>query len=391
MKLALEFSGGKEGEANKSLSPIKIGFVNQEGQAFSFLEMKATAEAMVSFANKHLSGIGGHPVELLKCPLTGAEAQQRCAVQMIEAKVPVVNLGLSTENPVAFTKTLGAKIPLQVALATGPATQGAKNTYTYYSIPAIFYGMAKGAAEVTKGGKKISITGSNSPGGKIPTETILLPILKKLGVPTNAPAYFPASTVTVPEMTSTLQAGGVTSASALISFPAAPSECTAIYNALKQLNPKVPVINSLGCTNSTAFEKAVGHGPEGWHVWGGGPLPQTEEPESKAFKEIMTAGGQEKYIYEGFAPYEAGVMMVILKTANEIGGEGLTAAALSGKFKNVKDPVFMTAPGVACSDTWEKTEPAVCGAGAVQSVYEKGKWTQAGTVSLRKEGTHING
>jgi branched-chain amino acid transport system substrate-binding protein len=392
MKLALQFSGGKEGEADQSLSPIKIGFVNQEGQTFSFLEMKAAAEATVSFANKYLDGIEGHPLELFKCPLTGAEAQQRCAVQMLEAKVPVINFGLSAENPVAFTKTLAGKIPMQVALATGPATYAAPNTYTYYSIPAIFYGMGKAAKELTSESEKLSIAASNNAGGKIPTETIFLPILKELEVPANDPVYFPAATVTTPEMTSTLQAGGVSSAGALVSFPAGTTECADIYNSLKQLNPDIPVINSLGCTNSTAFEEAIGQGPEGWHVWGGGPLPQVEEPEPEAFVEIMKAGGQEKYVYEGWAGQEMGAMMVILKAANELGAEAVTAPALSEKFKEVKDPVFMSAPGINCAEPWEsKSEPAVCGNGAVESVYENGKWNQVQVLSLKTENKHING
>jgi branched-chain amino acid transport system substrate-binding protein len=392
MKLALEFSGGKEGEADSSLSPIKIGFVNQEGQTFSFLEMKAAAEATVSFANKYLDGIEGHPLELFKCPLTGAEAQQRCAVQMLEAKVPVISFGLSAENPVAFTKTLAGKIPMQVALATGPATYASANTYTYYSIPAIFFGMAKAAQGLTSESEKLTIAASNNAGGKIPTETIFLPILKELEVPTNDPVYFPAATVTTPEMTSTLQAGGVSNAGALVSFPAGTTECADIYNSLKQLNPDIPVINSLGCSNSTAFEEAIGHGPEGWHVWGGGPLPQVEEPEPEAFVEIMKSGGQEKYIYEGWAGQEMGAMMVILKAANELGAEAVTANALSEKFKVVKDPVFMSAPGVNCAEPWEKkTEPAVCGTGSVESVYENGKWNQVETLSLKKENKHING
>jgi branched-chain amino acid transport system substrate-binding protein len=392
MKLALEFSGGKEGEADQSLPPIKIGFVNQEGQTFSFLEMKAAAEATVDFANKYLDGIEGHPLELFKCPLTGAEAQQRCAVQMLEAKVPVINFGLSAENPVAFTKTLGGKIPMQVALATGPATYAAENTYTYYSIPAIFFGMAKAAQQLTSESEKLSIAASNNAGGKIPTETIFLPILEELEVPANDPVYFPAATVTTPEMTSTLQSGGVSTAGALVSFPAGTTECADIYNALKQLNPDIPVINSLGCTNSTAFEEAIGQGPEGWHVWGGGPLPQVEEPEAEAFVEIMKATGQEKYIYEGWAGQEMGAMMVILKAANELGAEAVTAPALSEKFKEVKDPVFMSAPGVNCAEPWEaKTEPAVCGNGAVESVFENGKWNQVETLSLKKENKHVNG
>jgi branched-chain amino acid transport system substrate-binding protein len=390
MELGLKFTGGEEGKADPSLEPVTIGYVNQEGQAFSFLEMKAAAEAAVAFSNEHLSGIDGHPIKLLQCALTSAEAQQRCAVQMLNAKVPVVQLGLSSENPAAFTKTLNGKIPLQVGLATGTAEYTAKNTYAYNSVPALFYGMAKNAEEHTSESAKLSIVQSDEPGGRLPLETILLPTLEKLGVPTNKVTYFPPGTVSTPEMVSALTSAGATSAGAINSTLFAPAECIAVYNALKQLAVTAPFIASSGCANSEAFEEAIGGGPENWSVWSYGPIPQAEEAEPEAFKEIMEADGQDEFIYQGFAGQSMGGMMSIIKIANELGAEGLTPDAINAKFKAFKGPAFMWAPGIDCSEPWEKTEPAVCGSAVVGSEYHEGAWQPLGSVSLKEGNYHLN-
>jgi branched-chain amino acid transport system substrate-binding protein len=391
IKLGMEFTGGTEGAADPSLDPITIGYVNQEGQAFSFLEMKAAAEAAVSFANEQLGGIEGHPIKLLTCALTNAEAQQRCAVQMLDAKVPVVNLGLSSENPAAFTKTLNGKVPLQVALATGTAEYTAKNTYAFNSVPALFYGMSKNAQEHTSESEPLAIVQSDVPGGRLPLEQIMLPTLKNLGVPVNKVTYFPPGTVSTPEMVSALQSAGATGAGAVNSTLFEPAECIAVYNALKQLAVTAPFIASSGCANSEAFEEAIGSGPENWSVWSYGPIPQAESPETQAFKEIMEADGQDEYIYQGFAGQGMGSMMAIIKVANEIGAEKLTPEAVNSKLSTFKGNAFMWAPGIDCSDPWEKSEPAVCGSSVVGSEYKEGSWQSLGSVSLREGDYHLGG
>lgn len=391
IELGLKFTGGEEGAADASQEPITIGYVNQEGQAFSFLEMKAAAEAAVAFANEQLGGIDGHPIKLLTCALTNAEAQQRCAVQMLDAKVPVVNLGLSSENPAAFTKTLNGKVPLQVALATGTAEYTAKNTYAFNSVPALFYGMSKNAQEHTSESEPLAIVQSDVPGGRLPLEQIMLPTLKNLGVSVNKVTYFPPGTVSTPEMVSALQSAGATGAGAVNSTLFEPAECIAVYNALKQLNVTAPFIASSGCANSEAFEEAIGSGPENWSVWSYGPIPQAETPETQAFKEIMEADGQDEFIYQGFAGQGMGSMLAIIKVANEIGAEKLTPEAVNSKLSTFKGNAFMWAPGIDCSDPWEKNEPAVCGSAVVGSEFKEGSWQSIGSVSLREGKYHVNG
>ena len=59
---ALEYTGGTAGEADDSLEPIVIGYVNQEGGVPAFPEATVGTEAAVEYINGELGGIGGHPL-----------------------------------------------------------------------------------------------------------------------------------------------------------------------------------------------------------------------------------------------------------------------------------------------------------------------------------------
>lgn len=57
---AVNYIGGKKGKANPSLSPVVIGYVNQQGGTLSFPEATEALKATVKFVNDRLGGIDGH-------------------------------------------------------------------------------------------------------------------------------------------------------------------------------------------------------------------------------------------------------------------------------------------------------------------------------------------
>ena len=75
---------GGSGAADASLEPIKVGYVSQEGGA---IEVGPThddgVEIGVKFINEQAGGIGGHPLELVKCYIASTEEEgQQCGQQM---------------------------------------------------------------------------------------------------------------------------------------------------------------------------------------------------------------------------------------------------------------------------------------------------------------------
>ena len=78
------YVGGPGGEADPSLTPIKIGWLNQQGGP---VEVSATAtvgaQIAAGFINEHAGGIDGHPVEADACFIATSEEQgQQCGQQI---------------------------------------------------------------------------------------------------------------------------------------------------------------------------------------------------------------------------------------------------------------------------------------------------------------------
>src|SRR5512146_1236513 len=63
-----QFTGGS-GKANASLSPVTIGWVNEQGgpPSQTFPQATLAAQATVKFINAELGGVHGHPVQLSTC------------------------------------------------------------------------------------------------------------------------------------------------------------------------------------------------------------------------------------------------------------------------------------------------------------------------------------
>ena len=72
---------GGSGAADTSLDPIKVGYISQEGGP---VEVGPThddgADIAVTFINEQGGGIGGQPLELVKCYIASTEEEgQQCA------------------------------------------------------------------------------------------------------------------------------------------------------------------------------------------------------------------------------------------------------------------------------------------------------------------------
>src|SRR3954470_21103374 len=77
-------------------TPVKIGFVNLEGgAALSLPDIRKAAEAVAKYANAHLGGIGGHPVQLDVCnDVADGASLLACGNRFVQDKVVAVVEGL---------------------------------------------------------------------------------------------------------------------------------------------------------------------------------------------------------------------------------------------------------------------------------------------------------
>jgi branched-chain amino acid transport system substrate-binding protein len=108
-----DFDGPGTARNEATGEPIKIGYVNQEGAATgSFPGLRNGTEAAIEYVNRDLGGIDGRPIELVECTVNGSpESSQKCANEMVLAKVPAVLAGLDFSGPSGTAVLEAAGIP----------------------------------------------------------------------------------------------------------------------------------------------------------------------------------------------------------------------------------------------------------------------------------------
>ena len=122
-----QYVDGKAGAANKKLSPVNVGFFNQQGGPI-VIGADATngAELAVNWANADAGGIDGHPIKLDTCFIASSEAEgTTCGQQFLSIK----GLSVIDEGGVAFGvqslyRTLGGSRPVIAGVAITPRRCG---------------------------------------------------------------------------------------------------------------------------------------------------------------------------------------------------------------------------------------------------------------------------
>lgn len=128
-------SVGRGAASGPDGKPLRIGWVNLEGGTLSLPEARIGAEAGVAYVNGHLDGVGGRPVELVRCDVDGSpEKSVDCANRMAEEKVAFVLSGIDPSGDAMLPVLRSAGIPIVGHGADGPAQQTEKN--------AMFFGAA---------------------------------------------------------------------------------------------------------------------------------------------------------------------------------------------------------------------------------------------------------
>ena len=124
----LKYVGGKAGPANPKLSPVQIGFVNQQGGAVVIGANATTgAQVAVAYANKQLGGIAGHPIKLVTCFIKSSEQEGTTCGQQFRAnkKLDVIDEGGVATGVDTLYSSLGGTKPViaSVAVTNVDATQ----------------------------------------------------------------------------------------------------------------------------------------------------------------------------------------------------------------------------------------------------------------------------
>ncbi|MGH3173485.1 MAG: ABC transporter substrate-binding protein, partial [Streptosporangiaceae bacterium] len=239
------YTGGTSGPADKSLPPVYIGYVNQQGGPTAVgLLATAGAQMAVNYANAELGGMDGHPIQLVTCFIASAEEEGTVCAQKFLAnkKVNVIELGGVAIGVQSFFSTLGGNKPVIDGVAATPIDSVQKNavilfgdathilapfgTYAkdvlHAKTAALVYpsdnaGSAEGAAAVKQGLQAAGITVKSV--GYPESQTDLTSVLTAAGAQTADVVVPYSDSAGCVNLAKSLQTLGITNSKKIISAP----------------------------------------------------------------------------------------------------------------------------------------------------------------------------
>lgn len=271
---------GPSNPANQSLTPVVVGFINQDaGSAAAYPEGKAAALAAASYINDYLGGVGGHPLRIDTCSTDGTlTSDQNCAQEMVSDKVAYVQSGISF-NSYAWDPILSpAGIPI---IGFNPFTGPEYLDKTGFAFSALPVSAAATAQEIASlpGVKTVSLVVNTVP-GSLAVVPLIQAALSSLKVKSKVVKY--------EEGTANLLSTYVsakTGADAIIANLSTP-DCIAFAEAVASQNNTLPV-GYLGTCTTPAVFKAVGSDMNGWFTGSGLQDPNGSSQDSSIYGAAM--------------------------------------------------------------------------------------------------------
>ncbi|MFG2090354.1 ABC transporter substrate-binding protein [Spirillospora sp. NPDC048824] len=381
---ALQYTGGTAGPADTGKSPIKVGYINQEGGAPAFPEASTGIDAAVAYINRELGGAGGHPVVLEKCVVQSEEDGQKCGTQMAnDPEVKFVIEGVLTVGNKAIYSVLGGRKPIMEASPSTSDDLTAEGAYSYTpGGPGTIAGMAQFVARQLPDVRRVAVLYADNPAGKAAAEQFLEPQLKKLGV-TDVKLVGVADTATGPDVAAAIQAAGGRQADTLLSFLTVPG-CMATYDALQSLGvtPRVVATGLCFGTPMTKHMRDVGSEdqvPDGWYFtnFGYSYFAPDEASGMATYVAKVKQYGPKNAEYTGFAGYTFANLMTAMKFVHEIGPDRLTSEAMAKAIESFEGPMMMVAGPIECG--YSPVFAALCGSQIGVEQYKDGRWIQVAT------------
>ncbi len=368
------YTGGKSGPADSSMSPVEIGFLNQQGGASAIGPLATNgAQTAVTYINEHLGGVDGHPLKLVTCFIANTDAEGTTCGQQFAANksIDVIAEGGVAIGIQPFYTAIGSKTPVIVGVAAtgtdgvqpnavilfGDATHvlGPFGTYAkdvlHAKTAALVYpevpGITEGAADIKAG-------------------------LEAAGVSVTAVGYDESQT----DLTSVLVAAHATTADMVIPYSDS-SGCVNLAKSLIQLGitDAKKIVSAPLCLNGQVAAGLGGDFPIWTYAIASSLYGDPTDPGMPAYIAATTklepaADAPDPWNIVAFSE-----ILTIDKFMNEIGYSGLTPAAILAKAKSFTGPLALGAPSLDCGQF--SAAPAVCNDRTQFFQYEgKNKWVK---------------
>ena len=343
----LTYTGGRSGPADKSLPPVYIGFVNQQGGPTAVgLLATAGAQMAVNYANAELGGVGGHPIQLVTCFIASAEEEGTTCAQKFLAnkKVNVINLGGVAVGVQSFYSTLHGAIPVIDGVAATPIDTTQNNAVILFGDAThILPPFGTYAKDVLHAKTAALVYPSDNAGIAIGAAAIKQG-LEAAGVTVKAVGYSESTT----DLTSVLTAAGAQTADMVIPYSDT-AGCVNLAKSLKTLGITDPkkIVSAPLCLNGQVIS-GLGDWPHWTYAIASSLFGDPTDPGMPPYMAVAA-----KYSTPADAPdpwniVNYGQLLTTIKVMNEVGYASLSPSAILAKAKAFTGPQALGAPSLAC-------------------------------------------
>ena len=352
-----DFAGyiGGSGAADSSMSPVKIGYFNQQGGAVSVSETNVNGiEIAVQYINEQAGGIGGHPLEVVTCYVANTEEEgQQCGQQFAnDDEIVAVVSGPTFIGTESFYAALAGSKPVVHGVSVSPAD-------TVQETAAVLYGGAKYilAPYATFARDTLGVTSAAliypEGAGQDEGANGQASAFEAAGIPIEVVSY-PGTT---PDLTAPLLAAGAQDVD-LVMPVINPNDCVKFQQAIEQLGiPEEKVLASPICITGAVIE-ALGDLPT-WHYAVASSLSiDPGDPSVPPYTDILTAQGRDDQIGDPWVLVGFGQVMTLAKWLNAAGVDNLSTGAIVEQMKAFTGPLILGSPVLQCGK-YDKA-PGVC-------------------------------
>ncbi|HEY0935517.1 MAG TPA: ABC transporter substrate-binding protein, partial [Trebonia sp.] len=340
--------------ANASLAPVTVGYLNEQGDANPPGALASNGAAMaVSYINKELGGVGGHPLKLDTCFTTTEEQGTTCADQFLADKsLSLVATGGVAVGAQSFFNTLAGQIPVIDGVAVTPFDAVAKNTVILFGDSTHVLGPI-GTYATQLHAKTASVIYPQTP-GITPGALAIQAGLKAAGV-TVTMAPYPVSDT---NLTSVLAAAHASTADLVVPYADA-TDCVNLAKALTQqgITDAKKIVSAPLCLSGTVAA-GLGDFPKWTYSIASSLFGDTTDPGMPAYTTVTG-----KYTTPANAPdpweiVNFGEILTVDKLLNQVGFAGISKTSVYAAAKSFKGPQALGAPSLVCGQF--AAAPAVC-------------------------------
>ena len=352
-----QFVGGS-GKANMSLSPVTIGWVNEQGgpPSQTFPQATLAAQATVKFINDALGGVHGHPVQLSTCFIAAVEAQgTTCGDQMVNTKgVEVIAEGIDAVGNASMYGVVNGAISTLVGVSADPADDTGKS---------VFELEGSGASATVAFGpflrsqypndKTIAIAYQNLPGA-VPISQAIEKSAQSSGFTVTMIPYSSTATDLIAQATQMEQAQITVPDCGFV-------DCPEMAKAMSEIGASKPALSVPLWTDLPGAAYPGGDLPHWIAGEATANLASTQDPGVAAyFKTIEQYGLSFANAINPFSGVAFGNLLLATKIMNEIPFSSLSPSAITAKLHTYTGPMPLGPTTINCTGTLYPADPNSC-------------------------------